>query len=78
MNEHTDGMIESVLDDIPPEAVMYLVNALAFDATWVSPYDEGAVEEGTFTAARRHAAEGADDVPRPKTSTWKTARPPDS
>lgn len=51
VNEHTDGMIESVLDDIPPEAVMYLVNALAFDATWVSPYDEGAVEEGTFTAA---------------------------
>ena len=38
-----------VLDRIPEEAVMYLVNALAFEGQWVKPYDENQVSPGTFT-----------------------------
>lgn len=36
--EHTNGMIEQILDNIPDSARMYLVNALAFDADWEAPY----------------------------------------
>ena len=47
----TDGMIPEILDRIPPEALMYLVNALAFDAKWAEPYHEFAVQEGEFRCA---------------------------
>jgi len=46
---HTDGMIENILDQVPGEAVMYLVNALAFDAEWQDIYREDQMREGTFT-----------------------------
>ena len=50
VNQNTDGMIPSILDRIPEDAVMYLINALAFDAKWLSPYDTYSVQEGEFTA----------------------------
>ena len=31
---NTDGMIDKILDEISRDAVMYLINALAFDAEW--------------------------------------------
>lgn len=49
VKEQTDGMIPSILDEIPPEAVMYLVNALAFDAEWQKIYEESQVRDGEFT-----------------------------
>ena len=49
VNEKTDTMIPSILDDIPDEAVMYLVNALAFDAKWAEPYYDYQVRESIFT-----------------------------
>ena len=49
VNEKTDGMIPEILDRIPPAAVMYLVNALAFEAEWQEPYTEYQVREGEFT-----------------------------
>jgi serpin B len=45
----TDGMIPEILDEIPAEAIMYLVNALAFDAEWAEIYKETAVNDGIFT-----------------------------
>ena len=51
VNEKTDGMTPSILDQIPDEAVMYLVNALAFDAQWSERYAESDVYPGEFTAA---------------------------
>lgn len=47
----TDGMIPSILDRIPKSAVMYLINALAFDARWETPYSEYSVQEGRFSCA---------------------------
>ena len=47
----TDGMIKDILDQIPYDAVMYLVNALAFEAEWLSTYEEAQVREGVFTKA---------------------------
>ena len=49
VNQKTDGMIPEVLDEIPDEAVMYLINALAFDAEWMHQYQEYAVRDGVFT-----------------------------
>ena len=51
VNQNTDGMIPSILDQIPEEAVMYLVNALAFDAKWQEPYRETDVSPDWFNAA---------------------------
>lgn len=48
INEKTDGMIEEVLDQIPDMALMYLVNALAFDAEWEDIYDAHQVRDGVF------------------------------
>lgn len=47
----TDGMIKEALDNIPPAAVMYLINALSFDARWSTVYQEHAVRDGIFTKA---------------------------
>ena len=47
----TEGMIPELLDEIPDNAVMYLLNALAFEAKWEEPYEDSAVKAGTFTAA---------------------------
>lgn len=49
VNEKTDGMIPEVLDTIPDTAVMYLINALSFDAEWQEIYREDQVHEGEFT-----------------------------
>lgn len=49
VKEHTDGMIPEIIDEIPDEAIMYLVNALAFDAKWEDEYEEHQIREGRFT-----------------------------
>ena len=49
VSENTDKMIPSILDEIPPEAVMYIVNALAFEAEWESVYKKKQVHDATFT-----------------------------
>ena len=49
VEENTQGMIKNILDKIPDDAVMYLVNALAFEARWKMPYNEYQVSEQVFT-----------------------------
>lgn len=49
VNEKTDGMIPTILDQVPEDAIMYLVNALAFEAEWPEVYLETSVREQTFT-----------------------------
>ncbi len=51
VNDKTDKMIPKILDNISDEAVMYLINALAFEAEWQSTYKKYQVEEGIFTLA---------------------------
>lgn len=48
-SDSTDGMIDELLKEIPVSAVMYLINALAFDAKWSVPYEPQSVTEGKFT-----------------------------
>ena len=49
VEKKTDGMVRDILDQIPQDAVMYLVNALAFEAKWEDAYDESQALEGVFT-----------------------------
>lgn len=51
VEDNTDGMIKDMLDSIPPEAVMYLINALSFDAKWQDKFDKDLSTDGIFTAA---------------------------
>ncbi len=48
VNKHTDGMIEEILDEIPEDARLYLVNALAFDGEWKETYEEYQVQDASF------------------------------
>ena len=49
VKKHTDGMIPEILDEIPEDAIMYLVNALAFEAEWDEIYEKTQVWGGDFT-----------------------------
>ena len=49
IKNETDGMIPEILDTIPSNAVMYLVNALAFEAEWDDVYEKKQVRDGIFT-----------------------------
>lgn len=49
VEEHTDGMIPEIIDDIPDSIIMYLINALAFKAQWQEEYTPDMVQDGTFT-----------------------------
>ncbi len=52
VNEKTDGQITKLLEEAPPpNAVMYLINALAFDGEWQSIYEEDQIRKGEFTKA---------------------------
>lgn len=58
VEEHTNGLIPGILEDINPNAVMYLLNALAFEADWEKPFEntwtstfytsDGTEQEATF------------------------------
>lgn len=50
VKENTDEMIPEILSEIPGGVVMYLVNALAFEAEWETIYFDTQVNEDTFTA----------------------------
>lgn len=46
----TDKMIPKILDEIPQDTVMYLINALAFDAKWESIFKTTDIWDGRFTS----------------------------
>lgn len=50
---NTDGRIDTLLEEIPEEAVLYLLNAVVLDAQWERLYEEQAVTDGVF-----HAVDG--------------------
>ena len=48
-NEKTKGMIPTILDEVNPYAVAYLLNAIYFNANWASKFDEKNTRKETFT-----------------------------
>lgn len=49
VDENTDGMIQEILEKIQPGTLMYLVNALTFQAKWEEVYEDTDVYQGVFT-----------------------------
>ena len=45
---NTEGLIQEILDQIPADVRMMLLNALYFKAAWVYPFDPQVTTEGTF------------------------------
>ena len=39
VSDNTNGLIEDILLEIPPDAVMYLINAIYFKGAWRFPFD---------------------------------------
>ena len=61
VSEHTDGMIQKMLDEpIDPTVMMYLVNALVFDAKWAKAYEKEDVDTWLFTSqnGRKNEVQG--------------------
>ena len=50
VSDHTDGMIEKIVDELDPLTVMVLINAIVFDARWAHEYDEYQVGDAIFHA----------------------------
>lgn len=52
VKKYTDGMIESILaEPILDTVVMYVINALVFDAKWAEEYETDDVRKGQFTTS---------------------------
>lgn len=49
VSEHTDGMIDKLLDNGDALSNIALINATAFNAVWETYYFDNFVEDGTFT-----------------------------
>lgn len=49
VSSKTDGMIGQLVDNIAADDQLFLINALAFDDVWQEPYEEGDVQDDTFT-----------------------------
>lgn len=47
-NEKTNGMIPNILNEVKPEMVSYLLNAIYFKADWTSKFDQKNTKEETF------------------------------
>lgn len=50
INDKTDEMIPQVLSEIPPTTVMYLINAVVFDAKWETEFNKDMTVKADFTA----------------------------
>ncbi len=50
VNENTNKMIPSIINDIDPSQMMFLINALAFEGKWAQQFYDSAVDtNGRFT-----------------------------
>ena len=53
VNDNTDGMIDNIIQEIPSSAVMYLINAIAFEGKWEEEYKDHQInEDDTFTNSK--------------------------
>lgn len=51
VSAHTGGKIPTIVDNIPPEMVLYLINAIYFKGMWATPFDTKATSDATFHLA---------------------------
>jgi serine protease inhibitor len=49
VEDRTNGRIEELIDEIDPDAIMYLINAVYFNGDWVYEFNEEATRSRKFT-----------------------------
>jgi serpin B len=49
VNQKTNGKINKIVDRIPGDAVLYLLNAIYFKGNWAAPFDKTKTKDGQFT-----------------------------
>lgn len=52
-SKQTNGMIPKIIDQLKPEDVAVLMNAIYFDGTWTSTFDKNATKEENFRGYTR-------------------------
>lgn len=57
VSEHTGGRIEKMLDEIPDQTMLYLLQTLCFDAEWKYRYYDNNLHDGVF-----HGVNGDENV----------------
>lgn len=67
VSEKTEDRIQELIDKLDPNTLMVLVNAIAFDGTWATRYEEGQTYEGTFQNGHGESQEvtylrGTEDI----------------
>ena len=58
VNEHTNQMIPSIMNELPANTVMMLINAVYFEGKWQTPFTEDNTYDDTF-----HGTNGDSTVP---------------
>lgn len=48
VNKQTKSKIPTIIDKVPSEAILYLINAVYFKGTWQDEFQEAGTEEATF------------------------------
>ncbi len=51
VNDKTEGLINKIVDQIPPQMVMYLINAVYFKGDWLRPFDTKMTGKRPFNLA---------------------------
>jgi serpin B len=51
VRRNTQGKIDGIVDQVPPEAILYLINAIYFKGGWVTPFDPKLTQEMPFNLA---------------------------
>ncbi len=51
VEDHTDGLIDSIVEELDPALVMLLVNAIYFDGAWATQFDPEDTRRQSFTRA---------------------------
>ncbi|MGH7600600.1 MAG: serpin family protein [bacterium] len=58
VSQKTNGKIDEIVETIPNDAILYLINAIYFKGTWMQQFDKSKTKEGRFTllngAKKRH------------------------
>ena len=49
VDKNTNGMIPEIINELSPEDIIILINALAFEGEWEEPYEDHQVEYGLFS-----------------------------
>ena len=52
-SEHTDNMIPSIIDQVEPSAVAYIMNAIYFNGTWADKFDKTNTKKEQFNGYTR-------------------------